>query len=113
MTACIACGGPTQSSSRSHMIRFSSTPSHSLPDSHQLVCSTSAVTGDWRDAVTLREDGWIVGPNDRLLLWVPKPHREWLYYPRNTLVFPRGHFELDLSNMAHGKSWQLCQGGQG
>ncbi|KAG6333440.1 hypothetical protein ID866_5642 [Astraeus odoratus] len=66
------------------------------------------MTGDWRDAVALREDGWIVGPKDRLLLWVPKSHRKWLYHTRNTLVLPRGHIELDLSNMAHGNSWQRC-----
>ncbi|KAG1857050.1 hypothetical protein F4604DRAFT_1796706 [Suillus subluteus] len=54
--------------------------------------------------------GWVVGPNDRLLFWVPLASRNTFYYnPAITLVIPRGGPELDLSRMAHGPHWQKCR----
>ncbi|KAG2065933.1 WD40 repeat-like protein, partial [Suillus decipiens] len=54
------------------------------------------------------EDGWITGPNRRLLFWIPPASREPFYNPRTALVIPRGGVELDLSDMAHGTRWQHC-----
>ncbi|KAG6327757.1 hypothetical protein ID866_11332 [Astraeus odoratus] len=59
----------------------------------------------------LWDDGWIVGPEARLLLWIPMMYRDRLWFPRNTMVFPRGYVELDMSEMAHGGSWQECYNG--
>ena len=57
----------------------------------------------------LEESGWVVGPNGRLLLWLPSVYRSlFLYSPLITLVIPRGSPELDLSKMAHGPTWHQC-----
>ncbi|KAG2141150.1 uncharacterized protein EDB93DRAFT_1209475 [Suillus bovinus] len=58
-----------------------------------------------------RSSGWMVGPNRRLLFWVPPTSRESFYSPRTTLVIPRGGPELDMSRMAHGQHWQKCREG--
>ncbi|KAG2109014.1 uncharacterized protein F5147DRAFT_612290 [Suillus discolor] len=50
----------------------------------------------------------MVGPNDRLLFWVPPASRPAFYSPWNALVIP-GNVELDLSRMAHGSRWQDCK----
>jgi hypothetical protein len=55
----------------------------------------------------LEKDGWMMGPDGRLLFWVPPASRKPFYNPRTALVIPRGA-ELDLSHMAHGTHWQRC-----
>ncbi|KAG2040553.1 hypothetical protein BDR03DRAFT_949132 [Suillus americanus] len=51
----------------------------------------------------------MMGPNGRLLFWVPPASREaFRYNHRTALVLPRGGPELDLSCMAHGTHWQHC-----
>ncbi|KAI5984638.1 hypothetical protein EDD15DRAFT_2177037, partial [Pisolithus albus] len=84
---------------------FSSTASHALRDARGFF---SDLKGDWREFVELQEDGWIVGPRGQLLLWVPLTHHRLLYSPWNTLVMPKGGPELDLSRMAHGRTWHRC-----
>ncbi|KAG1799539.1 hypothetical protein EV424DRAFT_1332529, partial [Suillus variegatus] len=56
----------------------------------------------------LGEDGWIMGPNRRLLFWVPPASRDPFYTPPTALVIPKGGVELDLSRIAHGTHWQDC-----
>ncbi|KAG6328615.1 hypothetical protein ID866_10474, partial [Astraeus odoratus] len=65
-----------------------------------------------RGLVGLNADGWIIGPEGRLLLWVPSYYHAFLYSPRNALVIPRGGPELDLSAMVHGDKWQDCYVGK-
>jgi len=55
-----------------------------------------------------RDSGWLVGPKDRLLFWVPPASRDPFYNLDTVLVIPRGGPELDLSRMAHGQHWQKC-----
>ncbi|KAF8500083.1 hypothetical protein BU17DRAFT_59080, partial [Hysterangium stoloniferum] len=59
---------------------------------------------------TLDNEGWIKGPNNRLLFWVPPGSREPFYTPLTKLLIPRTAIELDLRHMAHGNSWQQCHG---
>ncbi|KAG1894943.1 uncharacterized protein F5891DRAFT_700958 [Suillus fuscotomentosus] len=59
--------------------------------------------------VLLQADGWITGPNHRLLFWVPPSSRRGLHTPWTVLVIPRGYPELDLSRMAHGTRWSSCR----
>jgi WD40 repeat protein len=54
-------------------------------------------------------DGWMMGPDRRLLFWVPPASRYAFYTPRTSLVIPRGGVELDLSRMAHGTRWSDCR----
>ncbi|KAG2141023.1 hypothetical protein DEU56DRAFT_734659, partial [Suillus clintonianus] len=53
-------------------------------------------------------DGWVMGPNRRLLFWVPPASRYAFYSPATAMVIPRGRVELDLSCMAHGIQWSNC-----
>ncbi|KAG2361545.1 hypothetical protein BDR07DRAFT_1286817, partial [Suillus spraguei] len=59
----------------------------------------------------LARDGWMIGPNRRLLFWVPPTFRHAFYTPQTAMVMPRGYTELDLSRMAHGQRWENCQTG--
>ncbi|KAG2148811.1 hypothetical protein DEU56DRAFT_719124, partial [Suillus clintonianus] len=54
-------------------------------------------------------DGWMVGPNRRLLFWVPPASQHPFYSPDTAMVIPRGHVELDLSKMEHGTRWSNCR----
>ncbi|KAG6327143.1 hypothetical protein ID866_11946 [Astraeus odoratus] len=57
----------------------------------------------------LCEDGWIRGPHNQLLLWVPHALQKPFYSMHTILVIPKGCAELDLSSMvAHGYNWQRC-----
>ncbi|KAI5986382.1 hypothetical protein EDD15DRAFT_2114233, partial [Pisolithus albus] len=88
-------------------VYFSFTPDHALRDAEKLFDGVDGAK-DWRDLVRVEPDGWIVGPKDRLLLWVPLTYRSSLRLLRNTLMIPGGEMELDLSDMAHGDVWQEC-----
>ena len=65
---------------------------------------------DSQDLVYLQNDCWIVGPNKKLLLWIPfSYHSSFPYTPWTKLVFPKGRSpKLDLSRMAHGSDWCKC-----
>ncbi|KAG2155726.1 hypothetical protein DEU56DRAFT_724843, partial [Suillus clintonianus] len=90
-------------------ISFSSNPKHSLYNTAELIEGTSH--DDRRStSFSLGPDGWMLGPNRRLLFWVPPASREaFSYNPRTALVMLKGCIELDLSHMAHGTRWQRCR----
>ncbi|KAG2064159.1 WD40 repeat-like protein, partial [Suillus decipiens] len=52
--------------------------------------------------VLLKNDGWTVGANRRLLFWVPPASRQPFYSPQTLFVMPSG-LDIDLSRMAHGE----------
>ncbi|KAG2757253.1 hypothetical protein P692DRAFT_201758862 [Suillus brevipes Sb2] len=52
----------------------------------------------------------MIGPNNRLLFWVPPASRQAFYNPSNAVVIPGGCVQLDSSRMAHGSRWQECRG---
>jgi WD40 repeat protein len=56
-------------------------------------------------------DGWIVGPEGRLLLWIPIALYPVKYGPLagNILVIPHNALQIDLSCFAHGSSWDECE----
>ena len=90
-------------------ICFSSSTKHALHNSQNLFLDLPNVVEDCQDLVYLQDDGWIVGPNKKLLLWIPYSYHSSLYYtPWTRLVIPRGTLELDLSRMAHGSAWCKC-----
>ncbi|KAJ8588231.1 hypothetical protein M405DRAFT_740665, partial [Rhizopogon salebrosus TDB-379] len=62
-------------------IQFSSNPAHALSCASSLLQDSPA-------SITLTEDGWIVGPEGRLLLWIPTEFHPVIYVPGNTLVIP-------------------------
>ncbi|KIK40272.1 hypothetical protein CY34DRAFT_87666, partial [Suillus luteus UH-Slu-Lm8-n1] len=55
-------------------------------------------------------DGWVMGPDRRLLFWVPPASRNPFHNPLTAFVLPRGGPELDLSRMARGTLAAVLQG---
>jgi hypothetical protein len=53
-------------------------------------------------------DGWVVGPNDELLLWIP-PDLHLLWWPRTLMTIPSSYTVLNLSDFKHGPNWTECQ----
>ncbi|KAG1736948.1 WD40-repeat-containing domain protein [Suillus occidentalis] len=97
---------PTPNTANDDFISFSSNSTHALRDTTELLAG--APHDDRRSTFRLlREDGWMVGPNDRLLFWIPPASRNPFYNPWTALVLPRAP-ELDLSRMAHGTRWKHC-----
>ena len=50
----------------------------------------------------MQKNGWIVGPNGQLLLWIPPTYHS----QTNTRI--SSNLQLDLNKMAHGSAWQKC-----
>lgn len=92
-----------------HAVNFSPNSGHALCNTAELIANTSH-NEPRSTSFSLRDDGWMVGPNNQLLFWVPPASRQAFYSPWNALVIPRGCVELDLSRMAHGSHWQDCRG---
>ncbi|KAG1898980.1 uncharacterized protein F5891DRAFT_433458, partial [Suillus fuscotomentosus] len=95
-----------------HLIRFSSNSTHTLCNTHEL--TEGASHDDYSSTsstpfILNHDSGWVVGPKNRLLFWVPPASRHTFYSPATALVIPGGGPELDLSCMAHGQHWQKCR----
>ena len=100
---------PTEQAMSVPSIHFSSSSAHALQDSQGNFVDVSIIDEDCRNLVCLKDDGWIVGPNRRLLLWVPPQYRSFYFYtPWTNMIIPRGGPELDLSKMVHGPTWHEC-----
>jgi len=92
-------------SSNAPAIRFSPNPSHALS-------SASSFLQDLHTPIYLAptEDGWVVGPEGRLLLWMPGSLYPAVYTPGTTLVISQADaLQLDLSHFAHGMTWHECR----
>jgi WD40 repeat protein len=50
-------------------------------------------------------NGWIIGPNEELLFWLPPSLRARLWWPRNTAVISKVSTKLDFTSFCHGNSW--------
>ncbi|KAG2143891.1 hypothetical protein BD769DRAFT_1347906 [Suillus cothurnatus] len=81
------------------------------PDLTHALHSTSSFIQDSKITVFsgLNDDGWVVGPQGRLLLWIPLNFHPMVYAPGNTLMISNNALQLDLSRVAHGTSWHKCQ----
>lgn len=55
------------------------------------------------------EDGWVIGPNNELLFWVPPQIRRGLCWPRTKAILGATMHTLDLSTFEHGAMWTRCQ----
>jgi hypothetical protein len=65
---------------------------------------------DWcpRDVGFDQQSGWILGPCNELILWIPPHHRYGLHLPRTITNCGVKPTELDLSQFVHGHSWMKC-----
>lgn len=54
------------------------------------------------------ETGWVVGPQQQLLFWVPPEHRVGFCWSRTHLIIGECNTSLDLTKFTHGTSWIEC-----
>ena len=101
-------------STKFSLINFSSSNAYALQHVQSLFINVPPDTGrDCRDLIHFQNDGWIVGPNKQLLLWIhPSYHPSFCYTLWTNLVIPKGYVELDLSKMRHGPTWHMCYSSQ-
>jgi WD40 repeat protein len=85
---------------------FSSDATHALPKVHTLFTPAADLQVGYQDLQM--DDGWIIGCQSQLLIWVPHEHCSMLYWPRNKLVIGTNVTALDLSRVAHGPLWSQC-----
>ncbi|EIN05905.1 WD40 repeat-like protein [Punctularia strigosozonata HHB-11173 SS5] len=97
-------------------ICFSSAPEHQLRDAHTFFpngepgwsharMKASFGLASWRSD----NKGWILGPDDERLLWVPQHSRWNLWQPASRLFLPSEETTmLDLSRFVHGERWAEC-----
>ena len=103
-------GNPLQGHTDSvFSVAFSPDGRHALHNTQNLFLGLSNVNEDCQDLIYLQDDGWIVGPNKKLVLWIPcSYHSSFHYTPWISLVIPKGVPELNLNRMAHGSTWYRC-----
>jgi WD40 repeat protein len=77
---------------------------------HALCWDTGQEDLDWspRDVKFDQQSGWILGPHNELILWIPPHHRHGLHLPRTITNCGVKPTELDLSQFVHGHSWVKC-----
>ncbi len=56
---------------------------------------------------TLRSDGWLCGPMDQTICWIPLAHRQGLLQ-QSVRVVGAPETALDLRDSAHGTKWEQC-----
>ncbi|KAG2117744.1 hypothetical protein DEU56DRAFT_895571 [Suillus clintonianus] len=100
----------TAKTRNNRLIRFSSNSAHALCNPTELMAGAFRDDQQSTSFILDHDGGWVVGPKQQLLFWVPPASRARFYCPRTALVIPRGACpELDLSRMSHGRHWQKCR----
>jgi len=64
--------------------------------------------GLFSDSSSLTEDGWILGRNKELMLWVPHSERTGLWRPSSACIIGQNSTKLDFDHFVHGTSWHHC-----
>ncbi|KIJ40590.1 hypothetical protein M422DRAFT_173485 [Sphaerobolus stellatus SS14] len=92
--------------SHTEYIAFSPNSSHqiNIPD----ITHNSQPKMDYNNVHFDTKTGWIYGPQNELLFWIPSSYRDDLWLPRNAAVIVRKVVTLDLSQLPHGTSWTEC-----
>ncbi|EMD30703.1 hypothetical protein CERSUDRAFT_120339 [Gelatoporia subvermispora B] len=54
------------------------------------------------------EAGWIKGPRDELIMWIPKDYWRGVLMPRTKVLVGRYRATLDVSGFVHGTRWTDC-----
>jgi len=94
-----------------------------VPDSQPNIIEISQVTpGDSKPALQYPvhlfplppspfqlDDGWILGPNDELILWVPPAYRASLEHPHCHIVGNPNITQIDFQHFKCGTEWAQCQ----
>ncbi|KAM6503253.1 hypothetical protein JOM56_000196 [Amanita muscaria] len=96
---------------RAQVIKLSPTEAHALSGPFGFFYGTRELHQDWQQHVVLDPHGWVLGPQGRLLLWIPEGNRKCFLLPKVLMTIPKHGLELDLSSMAHGYLWDKCYDG--
>ena len=62
----------------------------------------------WGELQSGDDDGgspWLRGPNQELLLYIPKEYRPYVQHPPAILRIGAGRFTIDWTGAAHGEDW--------
>ncbi|KAG2136390.1 hypothetical protein DEU56DRAFT_887596 [Suillus clintonianus] len=86
------------------VICFSPNPTHALRSASFFLQDSETPAPSGPD-----EEGWVVGPEGRLLLWIPPTLHPATFAHGNVLVIASNPLHLDLSPLAHGTSWHKCR----
>ncbi|KAG6329629.1 hypothetical protein ID866_9461 [Astraeus odoratus] len=89
---------------------YSCNQMHALSDANTFLQQTPFHELDYCSLNATGTNGWIVGPEDRHLLWIPPSllaKHPRMHHPNHVLVMPR-NVELNLSRMVHGPRWAEC-----
>lgn len=54
-------------------------------------------------------DGWLIGPNDELVLWVPAAYQEGLWGPGCRMLNVPHTTEIDFKHFKCGEEWTQCR----
>ncbi|PVF92107.1 WD40 repeat-like protein [Serendipita vermifera] len=74
-------------------------------DFHWELCILMTSTLLWRIV-----DGWVLGPDDELLFWVPPDLRDGLLLPHIVCIIGKCiKTRINLDSFVHGDSWTLCR----
>jgi WD40 repeat protein len=57
---------------------------------------------------TLHNDGWLHGPMDQFLCWIPPAHQQGLLL-RSVRILGARETALDMRNFVHGTNWEQCE----
>ncbi|EJC99732.1 WD40 repeat-like protein [Fomitiporia mediterranea MF3/22] len=72
-------------------------------------CSHIQDVDDGLASWALADNGWVLGPQGELLLWLPPDIRPTLWRPQNTAVFScEFSTNLNFKDVAHGWCWHEC-----
>ncbi|KAH7909389.1 hypothetical protein BJ138DRAFT_233485, partial [Hygrophoropsis aurantiaca] len=99
---------PAKSEHISFSLRFSANPKYTLHDSTQLLSGLQHGI-NYEQSFILQSDGWMLGPGNRLLFWVPPASQSSFHYNLwCKLVIGKKSVEVDMSHMEHGRQWDKC-----
>ena len=101
---------PPLEGKKQFLICFSPHLEHALIDVVELLHDITPLSQyKLMDLIKVSSSGWVhIGSANKLLLWIPPFYHPYWYSPGTQIIIPVPDTLLDLSNMAHGSSWELC-----
>jgi hypothetical protein len=68
----------------------------------------SSLRSDLYSGSLSRDDGWIRGPHQELLLWVISEWRDFVQWHPCILIIGQSRVRFDLQHYVHGTEWTRC-----
>lgn len=57
----------------------------------------------------INREGWMLGPHEELILWIPENRREAFWAPCMTHIAAKAFTKLNFDNFVHGIRWTECK----